>query len=165
MFEDSLVESTGRIRTRSSWYAIGSFAFQAALLTTFLLIPLLYPAALPRQALSSLLTAPPPPAPAQTQHTRTFRALNPSQLAGLIVPSLIPHRIIEGGNASSSSPNMNIVIDGAGNGDTQGAIPLLASPPPLPALARGPDLQGRSAFQPGLPPAVSFRPSSLFILR
>ncbi len=30
MFEDSLVESTGRIRTRSKWFAIGSFLLQAS---------------------------------------------------------------------------------------------------------------------------------------
>ena len=61
MFEDSLVESTGRIRTRSKWFAIGSFLLQAALLTALILIPYFYPAALPKQALTTMLLAPPPP--------------------------------------------------------------------------------------------------------
>ena len=43
MFEDSLAESTGRIRTGSRWYAIGSFIFQVALLAVLILIPYLYP--------------------------------------------------------------------------------------------------------------------------
>lgn len=61
MFEDSLVESTGRIRTRSKWLAIGSFLLQAALLTALILIPFFYPGALPKQALTMMLVAPPPP--------------------------------------------------------------------------------------------------------
>ena len=39
MFEDSLVESTGRIRTRSRYFAIGSFVLQALLLTALALYP------------------------------------------------------------------------------------------------------------------------------
>ena len=62
MFEDSLVESTGRIRTRSSRFAIGSFAVQASLLAAFAIYPILHPATLPKQALTILLTAPPVPA-------------------------------------------------------------------------------------------------------
>jgi protein TonB len=61
MFEASLVESTGRIRTRNKRFAIGSFLFQAALLTALLLTPYLYPAALPKPALTMTLLAPPPP--------------------------------------------------------------------------------------------------------
>lgn len=65
MFEDSLMESTGAIRTRSRWYAVSSFALQAAVLAALILIPIVYPAALPKQALSTpLLAPPPPPAPA-----------------------------------------------------------------------------------------------------
>jgi protein TonB len=60
MFEDSLVESTGRIRTRSSRYAAGSFVLETALVAVILLIPYLYPDALPRKFLSVPLIAPPP---------------------------------------------------------------------------------------------------------
>ena len=62
MFEDSLVESTGRIRTRSKYFAIGSFATQSLLLTALAMYPFLHPATLPKQALTMLLTAPPVPA-------------------------------------------------------------------------------------------------------
>lgn len=61
MFEDSLVESTGRIRTRSKRLAVGSFFLQAALIAVLALFPYLYPASLPKQALTTLLIAPPPP--------------------------------------------------------------------------------------------------------
>jgi protein TonB len=92
MFEDSLVESTGRIRTRSAKLAIGSFLLEAAILAVLILIPFLYPDALPRQALTTLLTAPPPPPapaslPAQPAVTRPPA---PSMLASLTAPSRIP---------------------------------------------------------------------------
>jgi len=78
MFEDSLVDSAGRIRTRSKWFAIASFLLQAALLTALILIPLLHPAALPRQALTAMLVVPPPP-PASVQvpaHAAVARTAN-----------------------------------------------------------------------------------------
>ena len=48
MFEDSLVESTGRIRTRSRRYAAGSLVLETALVSVLVMIPYLYPDALPR---------------------------------------------------------------------------------------------------------------------
>lgn len=92
MFEDSLVESTGRIRTRSRWLAIGSFLLQAAILTALILIPYLYPAALPRQALNMLLVAPPPPMTRANPVARTAVA-HPAiatLLSALTAPSRIP---------------------------------------------------------------------------
>ncbi len=88
MFEDSLVESTGRIRTRSKWFAIGSFLLQAALLMALIL----YPVALPKQALTMRLLAPPPP-PMRTElpaHTAVTRAASPMILAALTAPTVIP---------------------------------------------------------------------------
>jgi periplasmic protein TonB len=92
MFEDSLVESTGRIRTRSKWFAIGSFLLQAAILTVLILIPYLHPAALPKQALTLLLIAPPPPmARAEVPtHAAVARAATAVMLSALTAPSRIP---------------------------------------------------------------------------
>jgi protein TonB len=64
MFEDSTFESTGRIRTRSRRWMIAAFTFNASILLAFVLIPLISPEALPRQAFPFLMEAPtPPPAP------------------------------------------------------------------------------------------------------
>ncbi|MBT9329643.1 energy transducer TonB [Paracidobacterium acidisoli] len=94
MFEDSLMESAGQIRTRSRRYAAGSFALQAALLGGLALIPYLYPAALPRQSLSMLLTAPPPPvAPAPVQHTVSSAAPPVRIDNAFTAPRLIPAHI------------------------------------------------------------------------
>ena len=95
MFEDSLVESTGRIRTRSKWFAIGSFLLQAALLTALILIPFFYPAALPKQALTMMLVAPPPPPtrPDLPTHAATARTASPAPLAALTAPTVIPRHV------------------------------------------------------------------------
>ncbi|HEY1987173.1 MAG TPA: TonB family protein [Terracidiphilus sp.] len=63
MFEDSTFESTGRIRTRSRGWMIAAFFFNGSILLALILIPLIYPEALPRQMMNILLEAPPPPPP------------------------------------------------------------------------------------------------------
>ena len=49
MFEDSLMESGGKIKTKSKYWMIGTFAFNAIILAIMILIPLLYPEALPKR--------------------------------------------------------------------------------------------------------------------
>jgi protein TonB len=95
MFEQSLVESSGRIRTRSRRYAVPSFLLEAALVTTLILLPYLYPSALPRTSLSTPLIAPlpPPSAPAPQSPTAT-PATRPQSLnvyAPSRIPTTIPH--------------------------------------------------------------------------
>ncbi|WP_433984427.1 hypothetical protein [Tunturiibacter empetritectus] len=63
MFESSLMESGGQIKTKSKYWMIGTFIFNGAILATMILIPLLYPEALPKTAMTAMLTAPPPPLP------------------------------------------------------------------------------------------------------
>jgi periplasmic protein TonB len=143
MFEDSLVESAGRIRTRSKWYVVGSFALQAALLGTLILVPYLYPASLPKEALATPLAAPlPPVAPAHLRQAQAAHAENPVQLTALVAPSLIPRRIIEEDNASSQPPGMDIDSVAEAKGEVQGAMVLLGSTSPLPPVAPRPKPSG-----------------------
>jgi protein TonB len=77
MFEDSTFESTGRIRTRSRGWMIATFAFNGSILLALVLIPLIYPEALPRQMVSMLLEAPtPPPAPQPPTVLKTTQAFH-----------------------------------------------------------------------------------------
>ena len=62
MFEDSLIESGGKIK-RSKWTTFVSFFLQAILVGVLILIPLIYTEALPKQQLMTFLVAPPPPPP------------------------------------------------------------------------------------------------------
>ncbi|HMK30091.1 MAG TPA: energy transducer TonB [Terriglobales bacterium] len=63
MFEDSLLESGGRLRTKRGATTIVSFILQVLLVGILVLIPLIYTEALPKQQLMTFLVAPPPPPP------------------------------------------------------------------------------------------------------
>src|SRR5215470_8629062 len=63
MFEDSLIESGGRLRTKRGLTTTFSFLLQVALVGILVLIPLLFTEALPKTQLMTFLVAPPPPPP------------------------------------------------------------------------------------------------------
>ncbi|HEX6905360.1 MAG TPA: TonB family protein [Terriglobales bacterium] len=63
MFEDSLLESGGRLHTKRGMTTTISFVLQICLVGVLVLIPLLYTEALPKQQLMTFLVAPPPPPP------------------------------------------------------------------------------------------------------
>src|ERR1700741_4027670 len=63
MFEDSLIESGGRLKTRRGATTTISFVLQALLVGVLVLLPLIFTEALPRQQLMTFLVAPPPPPP------------------------------------------------------------------------------------------------------
>ena len=51
MFEDSLMESGGQIKTKSKYWMIATFSFNSIIVAILILIPLLYPEALPTTAI------------------------------------------------------------------------------------------------------------------
>jgi periplasmic protein TonB len=63
MFEDSLIESGGRLSTRRGSTTTFAFVFQVALVGILVLVPLLFTEALPKTQLMTFLVAPPPPPP------------------------------------------------------------------------------------------------------
>jgi periplasmic protein TonB len=63
MFEDSLIESGGRLSTKRGMTTTVSFIFQAVLVGILVLVPLLFTEALPKTQLMTFLVAPPPPPP------------------------------------------------------------------------------------------------------
>ena len=123
MFEDSTFVSTGRIRTRSRGWMIASFAFNGSILLALILIPLIYPQALMRQALLFLMEAPAPPTPQPKPQARPERAVQVRQemIDGRIqAPSVIP-RIITMVDHPEALPDVDIASlendsDGAGTG-------------------------------------------------
>ena len=58
MFQESLVESTSLLRGRSRWPAVISFALQATIATTLVVLPLVHPEILPLSSPRISLTAP-----------------------------------------------------------------------------------------------------------
>src|SRR3954465_13336717 len=63
MFEDSLIESGGRLKTRRGLTSTIAFLLEAALVGFLVLLPLLFTDALPKTQLMTFLVAPPPPPP------------------------------------------------------------------------------------------------------
>jgi periplasmic protein TonB len=63
MFEDSLIESGGRLKTKRGLTSMISFLIQIGIICVMVLIPLIFTEALPKQQLMTFLVAPPPPPP------------------------------------------------------------------------------------------------------
>jgi protein TonB len=63
MFEDSLIESGGKLRTKRGKTTTFSFVLEAIIIGVMILIPLMFTEALPKTQLMTFLVAPPPPPP------------------------------------------------------------------------------------------------------
>ena len=63
MFEDSLIESGGKLKTKRAQTSFVAFIFEGILIGIMVLIPLLITEALPKSQLMMSLVAPPPPPP------------------------------------------------------------------------------------------------------
>ena len=63
MFEDSLMESGGKIKTKQGATTAVSFILQILLIGVLVLLPLIFTEALPKAQLMTFLVAPPPPPP------------------------------------------------------------------------------------------------------
>ena len=63
MFEDSLIESGNKLKTKRWGTSTVAFLFQMALIGVLVLIPLLFTEALPKAQFLATLVAPPPPPP------------------------------------------------------------------------------------------------------
>jgi protein TonB len=63
MFEDSLIESGGKLKTKRGATTTVSFLVQVGIIGFMVLIPLLFTEALPNMMLATALVAPPPPPP------------------------------------------------------------------------------------------------------
>jgi protein TonB len=141
MFEDSTFESRGSIHTRSRGWMIAALAFNGSILLALILIPLIYPEALPRIGMSMLMTAPPPPQQPrprpQVDHATVVRSDMPD--GRMTAPRTIPRNIPN----SPAGPEILDRIDVAsigGNGPASADSPFRpAIPPPVvrPA-AKGP---------------------------
>jgi protein TonB len=115
MFEDAMMESGGHFSTRSKYYTLLGALFNGTLLAAMILVPLLYPEALPKTAMSAMLVAPPPPPPPppppvpQPMHVaRVTPALNEFN-----APRQIPKQIILGRD-TSQPPSSDIGVQGMG---------------------------------------------------
>lgn len=145
MFEDSLMESTGRIRTRSSRCVAGSFLLEAVLVAVLVAIPYLYPLTLPRRFLAVPLLAPPAPAALPVASQRLAAAVSRPELlsATLIAPGHIPRTISPVVDTAPPGVVPSGELGAGANGGAVGSswLTAAATPPPpqvRPARPAGP---------------------------
>jgi protein TonB len=141
MFEDSTFESTGRIHTRSRGWMVAASAFNGSILLALVLIPLMYPEALPRIAMAFLMEAPPAPTTPPTPPVRVEHvSVVPTQMPGgqIFAPTVIPRNPYIA-DRQEALPDINIATMDPGNGSA--ATDLLRSQGQRPAVrepVRGP---------------------------
>ncbi|MBZ5567774.1 MAG: TonB family protein [Acidobacteriia bacterium] len=97
MFEDSLIESGRRLKSKRGATTLLSFVLQALLLGILVLIPLIYTEALPKQQLMTFLVAPPPPPPPPPPAAMAVKVVKQvvSEIANgqLRTPTKIPEKV------------------------------------------------------------------------
>ena len=138
MFEDSLMESGGKIRTNQKYTTTLSFVIEAVVVGFLILLPLLITEALPLHQLNSFLVAPPPPPPpppppaaAPVQKVIQHEVVN----GELRTPSKIPKQIkmIKEEETPPATGVMGGVVGGVPGGQVGGVVGSIigsAAPPP-----------------------------------
>ena len=149
MFEDSLIESGNKLKTKRLSTTILSFTLQVLLLGMLILIPLIYTDALPKQQLMTFLVAPPPPPPpppppAAAAPVRVVKIASELVNGQLRTPTKIPEKVqmikeedapppVMGSGVVGGVPggvpggSMGGVIGGI-IGSTMAAVPKVATP-------------------------------------
>jgi periplasmic protein TonB len=123
MFEDSLIESGGRLKTKRGMTTAVSFVLQVALVGVLVLVPLLFTEALPKQQLMTFLVAPPPPPPPPPPPAatpiRTVKIVQSDIMNGqLRTPTKIPEKVqmIKEEEAPPPMASMGGVVGGVPGG-------------------------------------------------
>jgi protein TonB len=138
MFEDSLLESGGKFKTKRGATTTVAVVAQFALIGVLVLLPLIYTEALPKQQLMTFLVAPPPPPPpppppaAAPVHVvkKIETDLNNGALR---TPTAIPKKVamIKEDEAPPSTGVMGGVAGGVPGGSMGGVIGGIVSSAPV----------------------------------
>lgn len=110
MFEDALLESSGRIRTHYGWLSGIAAVLNGGILCLLMLLPLLHIASLPKQALDTLIAAPAPPVAPLAHLPQAVAMVQPvTRVNPFAAPVRIPTNIPDRQDAPAAS------IDGFSN--------------------------------------------------
>src|SRR6266849_1129128 len=97
MFEDSLIESGGRLKTKRGLTSLISFIIQIGIICVMILIPLIFTEALPStQSMTFLVapTPPPPPPPPAAAHVKIVKQIQTDVVIGQHrAPTEIPEKV------------------------------------------------------------------------
>jgi protein TonB len=136
MFEDSTFESTGRIRIRSRGWMIAATIFNGSILLALILIPLIYPEALPRHELPFLIPVPPPAAPERPparQQVQPARGMSEVPSGHIQAPLLFLHSPLIPNSPDPQGPT-NIADLGQGHGGSDGPGGIFPGQPAAPVV-------------------------------
>ncbi|HET6205924.1 MAG TPA: energy transducer TonB [Terracidiphilus sp.] len=148
MFEDSTFESTGRIKTRSRRWMFAALGLNGSILVALILVPLIYPAALPSHFIPALLVVPaaphpetPPPERPRAAAPHDFSEFNEGRITA---PPRIPTaiRYVDRGEQPFTGPNVALdsgtgIPGGDGSPFANGRnLPIVR--PPAPSSVRLP---------------------------
>jgi len=97
MFEDSLLESGGRLKTKRGRTTTFAIILEIALIGVMVLMPLIFTEALPKQQLMTFLVAPPPPPPPPPPAAAPVHVVHQIQTdivnGALRTPTKIPQKV------------------------------------------------------------------------
>ncbi len=126
MFEDSLVESGGKLKSKQGATTAVSFILQILLIGVLVLLPLVFTEALPKQQLMTFLVAPPPPPPpppppAATPEIKVVKRTSELDNGELRTPTKIPKKIQMIKEEDTPPPSTAGVVGGVPGGVPGGA--------------------------------------------
>jgi len=124
MFEDSLLESGGRLKTKRGMTAAISFTIQVGIIIVLVLIPLIFTEALPKAQLMTFLVAPPPPPPPPPPPAAAVKVVKQIQTdivnGELRTPTKIPQKVQMIKEEEAPPPSMAAGVVGGVTGGVPG---------------------------------------------
>jgi protein TonB len=137
MFEDSLIESGGKLKTARGRTTTFSFILEAVIIGVMVLIPLIFTEALPHAQLMMSLVAPPPPPPPPPPPAavRVVKVVQTDIVNGqLRTPTKIPKKVEIIKEEEAPPPSMGVVggvPGGVPGGQMNGVIGGIISNAPM----------------------------------
>src|SRR5271166_6394653 len=120
MFEDSLIESGGKLKTKRGQTSVVAFIIEFMIIGVMVLIPLIFTEALPKGQMMFLLVAPPPPPPPAAAVVQHVKVIQTDIVNGeLRTPTKIPQKVkmIQEDEAPPQMPTSGVV------GGVPGGVP------------------------------------------
>ena len=121
MFEDSTFESAGKIKSKSGPWMLLTGIVNGSILVIMILIPLIYPEALPHNAMLTQLTVPPPPPPPEAVHI--VHVQSEMMNNQLVAPTRIPKDIKQIAEKEAPPQSSFGVAGMEGLGGAAGGVP------------------------------------------
>jgi protein TonB len=147
MFEDSLIESGGKLKTKRGRTSVVAFMIEFMIIGVMVLIPLIFTEALPKGQMMFLLVAPPPPPPPPPPAAAPVHVVKQIQSdivnGELRTPTKIPKKVLENLKEDEAPPQMAAVgvvggvpggVPGGSMGGVIGSV-LSSTPVAVPKIA------------------------------